>query len=71
MTNGGVAVARKVNINFDGLKLNDSKKRTKGTSGQQDITMNGDQTMETSQPTTSLENSNEVETKTSGNINTG
>lgn len=27
--NGGVEVVKKVNINFGGLKLNDSKKRTR------------------------------------------
>jgi hypothetical protein len=44
---------RKVNINFGGLKLNDSKKRVKphSGSGQADIQMTGDQQMDSSQCT--------------------
>ena len=33
ITNGGVEVVKKVNINFGGLKLNDSKKRVKQYGG--------------------------------------
>jgi len=37
-TNGGVEVVKKFNVNFNGLKLSDSRKRLRGASNSGNLT---------------------------------